>query len=304
MNRPFFSIIVVTFNAGEHLRRALDSILLQSFTDWELLIVDGLSADNTLQIADEYQRRYSSIHTFSEKDNGIYDAMNKGVKLARGEWLYFLGADDWLKDKTVLQKVAEEIRRETADIIYGNVLMLSRKLPYDGAFSMKKLLRRNISHQAIFYNKSVFAKIGNYDTRFRKHADWDFNLRCFQDKTISVRYIKVITAVFTHGGTSFGHDKAFLTEGLLPLKLNFIIENPTLLRNIVEFDDCWRLFRNAGAINIDDLKKSRNVLEIPSIIRFMLRFQSKIPASVLKIGFFSKLFMSLSYVRSLFIPAR
>ena len=91
---PRLSIIIPTFNSAKTLSRCLDSVISQSFTDWEVLMMDGVSNDDTIKIASSYQD--SRIQIYSEPDKGIYDAMNKGIDKAQGEWLYFLGSDDWL----------------------------------------------------------------------------------------------------------------------------------------------------------------------------------------------------------------
>src|SRR5688572_23331397 len=103
MDSPMFSIIIPTLNSEAHIRRSLESVLHQSFPNFEILIVDGLSVDQTLSIVQ--QENDARITTYSEKDHGIYDAMNKGITLAKGKWLYFLGSDDVLYDNNVFQDV-------------------------------------------------------------------------------------------------------------------------------------------------------------------------------------------------------
>lgn len=97
------SIIIPTYNSASVLPRALDSIICQTFTNWEVLIMDGISTDDTLKMAQSYND--SRIRIYSEPDNGIYDAMNKGINKANGEWLYFLGSDDCLFSKDVLSNI-------------------------------------------------------------------------------------------------------------------------------------------------------------------------------------------------------
>ena len=97
------SIIIPTYNSASVLAKALDSIVKQNFTDWEVLVMDGVSTDNTIKVAQSYND--SRIHIFSEPDKGIYDAMNKGIEKAQGEWLYFLGSDDWLLNGNVFDSL-------------------------------------------------------------------------------------------------------------------------------------------------------------------------------------------------------
>ena len=118
MTKPFFSIIIPTFNSACHIKSCLNSIVCQNYLDWEVLIMDGVSKDDTVKIAESYSD--SRIHVYSEPDKGIYDAMNKGIKKAQGEWLYFLGSDDWLVDNEVLANVSNQLSHDL-DVFYGDV---------------------------------------------------------------------------------------------------------------------------------------------------------------------------------------
>jgi len=122
--------------------------------------------------------------------------MNKGISLAGGEWLYFLGADDRLHDPGTLRNVAEFIQRHPdSHLVYGDVIMQSSSSRYDGVFDLDKLLfQKNICHQAIFYRKTVFDKIGCYNLQYRIWADWDLNIRCFQHPAFVLRYMDLVIA--------------------------------------------------------------------------------------------------------------
>ena len=116
---PFFSIIIPTFNSAKTLNSAIESVLNQSFDKYEILIIDRVSCDETLKIAQSFNDE--RIRILSDMDKGIYDAMNKGIKLAKGEWVYFLGSDDRFYDETILDKVS--LYKSFSKIIYGNVLI-------------------------------------------------------------------------------------------------------------------------------------------------------------------------------------
>ena len=103
MNKSKFSIIIPTLNASKTLEKALDSIVTQSYKSYQIIIVDGDSADCTCEIVKQYQQKCSEISLIIDKDKGIYDAMNKGIALSTSEWLYFMGADDELFDENVLK---------------------------------------------------------------------------------------------------------------------------------------------------------------------------------------------------------
>src|SRR5258708_1387752 len=111
MDSPFFSIIIPTHNSAKKLSPCLESIISQSFQNFEIIIVDGASSDDTFSVVNHYREANSNIRWFSEKDRGIYDAMNKGTSVAQGEWIYFLGSDDRLYENDTLRKVSMSIEQ-------------------------------------------------------------------------------------------------------------------------------------------------------------------------------------------------
>jgi len=202
---PLFSIIIPTYNSSETIGRCIDSIRIQSFSDYEIIIIDNESEDKTINILQSYGDIRINIHI--GKDKGIYDAMNKGITQASGEWLYFLGSDDYLYENNILKQVSEKILNAKEKIMYGNVQIegdsgwSNNGEIYDGPFNLEKLLKRNICHQAIFYNHSVFIDMGNYNTAYKICADYDFNLKCYANYRFL--YLDIIIAKFTGGNTSF-----------------------------------------------------------------------------------------------------
>lgn len=201
-SNPYFTIIIPTFNVESTIEISLKSILKQSFIDFEIVVIDGLSEDDTLIILESYSSKYSNIRVISERDNGIYDAMNKGIDLAKGEWLYFMGADDSFYKENVLQKIYENTFNKKNDVIYGNVFSNALGGIYDGKFSYSKITKINICHQALFFNKRVFKVIGNFDLRYKVLADWDHNLKWFFSSKIENIYIDLIIANYGEGGFS------------------------------------------------------------------------------------------------------
>jgi hypothetical protein len=216
MNPPLISVITPTFNSGAKIPATVASVLSQAKGLYEFLVVDGGSTDSTLA---HLRAQGPGLRYVSEPDQGIYDAMNKGIRLTTGKFLYFLGAGDRLLPG-VLEAVAAEIRKlpcqgqiSQPTLIYGNVDWSSYSRPYDGRFTLSKLLRRNICHQAIFYQRSVFERLGFYNTKYRSLADWEFNIRCFNDRGIRKRYIPLLIADYEGGGDSTTTpDPAFYAE--------------------------------------------------------------------------------------------
>ena len=207
MKTPSFSIIIPTYNSATKIGSALDSVLFQDFNNFEVILIDGLSADNTVSILESYLNKDKRTHFISEKDNGIYDAMNKGIDGAKGEWLYFMGSDDELFDRGVLQAVADAAIGTACTVIYGNAQIIGNTSwardgdIYDGPFDWKKLSKKNICHQSIFYNtKFIREAVGYFNLAYPLCADWDFNLRCMSKTTF--HYINQTIAKFHAGGIS------------------------------------------------------------------------------------------------------
>ncbi|WP_184544968.1 glycosyltransferase family 2 protein [Mucilaginibacter sp. FT3.2] len=204
--KPTFSIIIPIYNAADTIANCLDSIISQHYTDFEVWLIDAVSTDETITIVKEYQSQYPYFNIISEKDKGIYDAMNKGINVCNGEWLYFLGSDDTLYDNCVLTAITDKIRGCDDRVIYGNVIMRGENqwnlnnVIFNGEYDLEKLLDHTINHQAIFYNKAVFEKCGLYDLKYKTNADYDLNLRCYALTTF--RYVNIIVANFFVGGQS------------------------------------------------------------------------------------------------------
>jgi len=196
-----FTIIIPTYNSSALITKCLESICVQAFNNFEVIIVDGLSKDNTLQLAETYRHKLPSLRISSEKDQGIYDAMNKGIELAKGEWLYFMGSDDYFYSNDVLLKISQAVNNNL-DVIYGNVYDQKLNSIYDGEFSDRKLFYINICHQSIFFNKELFKKIGNYNLQYTFWADWDHNFRWFYNKQISKKHINLTISYYSTGGFS------------------------------------------------------------------------------------------------------
>lgn len=202
--RPFFSIIIPLYNGDRTIAACLDSVLDQSFDDYEVIIADGGSTDKSLEIIHQFRQAYpeGNIRLRTEKDGGVYDAMNKGITLSKGTWLYFMGCDDKLNDRDVLRAVAGAIKNYgPADLIYGNVSGDSSGIQYTDD-TPAKVLARGIHHQSIFYQRSLFKAVGKYDTGFKVAADYHLTLRVFADPAFKIKYIGRAIARFGESGLS------------------------------------------------------------------------------------------------------
>jgi glycosyltransferase involved in cell wall biosynthesis len=208
---PLLSIIIPTYNASATLGKAIESILCQTFLDYEVLVMDGGSKDDTIAIVKEFQRKSPLIYLISEPDKGIYDAMNKGVQRAKGEWLYFLGSDDYLINEKVLEEVGAILKKRTwIYMYYGDVVWGSTDELYYGKFNYEKLLVHNICHQAMFLKRDIVLKSGMFDLAYPVLSDWDMNFKLFQ-KPYRIKYIGKTIAFFNvgAGASSFSLDDPF-----------------------------------------------------------------------------------------------
>lgn len=178
MNKsPFFSIILPTWNCGDNVKTAVQSIFHQTFTEWELIILDNCSTDSTVKTLESFttDRR---IRLYSEKDKGIYDAMNKGIRLATGNYVYFMGSDDYLLTQHVLQSVYDKLVPAQPDILVCYICRERGMNLYGGFFDYKRLFHENVPHQGAFYVSNVI-KQSSFSLDYPILADFDLNIRLF-----------------------------------------------------------------------------------------------------------------------------
>lgn len=200
-NEIFISVIIPTFNSEKTLHTCLDSVFTQSFQSIEVLIIDGVSTDKTIEITNQYQQNYTHIKYISEPDKGIYDAMNKGVDLAKGKWFYFLGSDDSLQNSNVLNEVKSSIERNPKSLfLYGDVLTSANYVQRYKDHTYQKLINLNICHQAIFYHRTLFEH-NKYNLKYTICADWDLNLKVFRQKNNPI-YLNKVIANYSLDGAS------------------------------------------------------------------------------------------------------
>ncbi len=206
-SNPLLSIITVTYNAEHFINTCIEKLQAQTFKNFEHIIVDGASTDNTLSIVLDQQKLHNNIALISEPDKGIYDAMNKGINASRGEWIFFLGADDYFYTNTILEEVEHYLTGCKYNILYGNVWYQKLNKIYDGEFDIEKILKHNICHQSIFYNQTVFKLHGQFNLKYKQEADYEFNLRCWLQKRVIHQFIPYTIAFYSDGGnSSFARD--------------------------------------------------------------------------------------------------
>ncbi len=203
---PTLSIITVCYNAAPFITATLASAFKQSYQDFECIIVDGKSTDNTLALLKPFESKISVV--ISEKDQGIYDAMNKGVAHAKGEWVYFLNAGDAFYHEQVLEEVFGLIQRTEADFLYGKVQTLNEPTGIDyvaGApASLKDFwFKYPICHQATFAKRKLFAQVGGFDTQYKLISDTEWFIRLFKQVNIKTLFVDKVVAYYDVNGATY-----------------------------------------------------------------------------------------------------
>jgi glycosyltransferase involved in cell wall biosynthesis len=208
--KPRISIITPTFNTEKVIKECIESILAQTYQNIEFIIIDSVSEDNTIDIIKSYN--HPKIKLISEKDNGIYAAINKGISIATGDWIYILGADDKLFSPNIISQIFDQTVTNNLDVIYGNILDKGINKIYDGEFNIQKLLIKNISHQAMFVRKKLIEKHGGFDVNYKILADYVLNLAIFGDQQSRIKYIDLIIAEYSGMGLSSKTSDFFFYE--------------------------------------------------------------------------------------------
>jgi len=206
MSAPRFSIITVCLNAEAHIAEAIESVLAQDTTDYEYVVADGRSSDATLAIVRANEPRFGGrLSIASEPDAGLYDAMNRALARASGDYVEFLGADDRLLPGALSAVGRVLDADEPADIVCGRTHVFSATASWDEP--PRRVLRRGMlarvpaSHQATFVRREAIAAVGGFDLRFGIAADYDLYLRLIEAGCSEV-YIDETLAEFRLGGVS------------------------------------------------------------------------------------------------------
>lgn len=201
---PLITIATVVWNGAATLEATIRSVAGQTFRNFEYVVIDGKSTDGTLDILARHQQDITTL--VSEQDKGIYDAMNKALRQAKGQWLLFLGADDTLVDPQVLARVAEQLQ-DPSRIYYGDVVLQSSGRRYCGPMSTYKLMQQNICHQAIFYPAKVY-RDKPYDLDAGLLADYKYNIELWGGPH-AFQHMDMPVAVFEDRGASSKPDQKF-----------------------------------------------------------------------------------------------
>ena len=207
------SIITSTYNSEKTVKDTLDSILNQTYKDIELLIVDGKSKDNTLEIVRRYEKMFQGkLRYISEPDKGIYDAMNKGIRMATGDVVGILNSDDLYMDNKVLEDIANAFNQNNVDAIYGNLIFVEehdtnkvvRTWKGSQYYPESFLNGWHPAHPTFYVRREVYEKYGVFDISFNVSADFELMLRFIEKHRISNLYMDRTLIRMRMGGESTG----------------------------------------------------------------------------------------------------
>jgi len=205
------SIITVCYNSEKYIRSAIESVLNQTYSDIEYIVVDGLSKDSTMGVVKSYEPLFDGrMKWVSEKDSGIYDAMNKGIAIATGDVVGILNSDDIYTYSGVIENVVRCFQKENLDALYSDLLYVSANntdkiVRYWKSGYYKKnafLWGWMPPHPTLFVKKDVYKKYGCFNTKFASAADYEFMLRIIHKEQVSLVYLPEISVKMRDGGES------------------------------------------------------------------------------------------------------
>lgn len=212
MKNPKLSIIIATYNSENTLEKCLCSIESQKFKDIEVIIIDGFSTDKTVEIISRHSGLVSYWH--SKRDSGIYDAWNQGIDKAKGEYICFIGSDDYFLDSDSLSKVIALTNENRYDIITSQGIFLSNERPshtIGRRWNYKSVARKmTVCHPGLLHHRSIFERYGKFDENLKIVGDYEFLLRL--PKAIKSIHLNEATVCISDGGISRSKLKESLLE--------------------------------------------------------------------------------------------
>ena len=206
------SIVTINYNNAEGLRKTMESVLAQTYTEIEYIIVDGASTDGSVDVIRELATR-PTIKWVSEKDTGIYNAMNKGIRMATGEYIEILNSGDILFDANVNQRMIERLdqinskREENVGILYGNMIKVNAAGKVVGKsgyteYSLRQFYSSTLNHDCAYIRRDLFEEYGLYDEQLKIVSDWKWYLQAIGLGKVKPEYVDIDVTIFDDGGIS------------------------------------------------------------------------------------------------------
>jgi glycosyltransferase involved in cell wall biosynthesis len=251
-DKPLVSIITVCLNSEKTIEQTIQSVINQTYPNIEYIMIDGKSTDRTLDIIAKYRDKISIL--VSERDPGIYDAMNKGLKISKGDIINFLNAGDYLYNSSIIERIVSLFTKDNSlEMVYGDAIYYdeTNKKDFYASFHIPNryiLFIRGICHQSIFTKKSAFDKFGNFNLKYSIYADHDWLLRVLLKHRIKSYYYNIPVSFYLMGGISENCDKyAYELEDIIKQYkgTNLILIRYRLLRCLSKYTHRNNLFLRA-----------------------------------------------------------
>lgn len=221
---PKISIITVVCNNKAGIVKTLESVVAQQGVEFEYIVIDGGSTDGTCEYL-EANREHIDIY-ISEKDGGIYEAMNKGWKIASGEYCLFLNSGDYLYCNNVLEQVMKHVKGHHADVVYGSIWAFDEKQNWVSEFpetvSLQYLFTLFLPHPATFFKRSLLAQLDGYYEQYRLISDWILYIRAFLTGAVFKKIPVTVTAFYMLGSSSVGESSSQEKIRLFQNELSFL----------------------------------------------------------------------------------
>lgn len=198
MNKQL-SIITINYNNADGLKKTMNSVINQSFTEFEYIIIDGNSTDSSIEIIKSYN--FDNLSWICENDTGIYNAMNKGIKKANGKYLLFLNSGDILNGNNALLDFISNVDF-SGDIIYGDYQFLKGEKIYPDLLTPLHFFKSSLPHQSSFIKKKLFELYGNYDENFEIVSDKLFYIKCFLSGKVKFKHLNQKLSIVDLNGIS------------------------------------------------------------------------------------------------------
>lgn len=242
-----FSIITISYNSEKTIERTIKSILSQTYSDYEYIIVDGASKDSTIDVVKRYEPLFEGkMHWISEPDKGIYNAMNKGIAMAKGDVVGIVNSDDWL-DVRGLENVKQcvesnNVSPQDAFIVTGqmlfhydngtSVVMKTNRQSYE---RYSRNYRMGLNHPATFVSRKVYEDVGTFDEKFKLYADADLMVRCYK-AGVPVYFVEKVLSNMADGGASNVRSEASMHDNRYMLKKH----------TQTKLEYCWMMLKWRG----------------------------------------------------------
>ncbi len=234
MNNPKVSIITPCLNSDKTIRRTIESVLCQTYTNIEYIIVDGMSTDKTVDIIKEYVPLFNGrLRYVSEKDNGIYDAMNKGIRLSKGVLVGIINSDDFYH-RNAVKNIVMNMTDNDYQVIYGYCRIIDHNYTVNFMKNRHQNLKSSmIPHPTCFVTRKAYQDFGMFLTTFKIASDYEFMLRLYYSKKVVFVQVKKIIANFRLGGVCYQSKKCKLENLIIKYHYKILSFNEVMI-NLVK----------------------------------------------------------------------